>query len=137
MAKIIPFPRKNREPLEESISGRTNAQVIAFPARDTPKEQPSGHPNAQIVAFLAQDTRPFSRTAKSHDAENCQAIRIESARESKAKGQTRRSEALPDGHYQLAWQVWFWYVSIMLTMGIRVSEFLRRVEFHDQMKRGR
>ena len=137
LAKVIPFQARKRDPLEEQISGRTNAQAISFPAQDNPREKPSGRPGAQVIAFPAQDTNPISKPAKSHDAETCQGIKIESSRDAKTKGQTRRSEAPPDIHYILAWQVWFKYVEIFLSMGIRVSEFLKRIEFHDQMKRGR
>ncbi|MDD2655092.1 MAG: hypothetical protein PHC52_12430 [Syntrophales bacterium] len=138
-AKIIPFQGRRREPLEEPIAGRANAQVIVLlPTLNSPKEQPSVRPSAQIIAFPAQDARPISKPTKSHEAEICQAIKIESVREAKAKGQfTRKSEEALNINYQLAWLVWFRYVEIMLSMGIRVSEFLKRVEFHDQIKRGR
>ncbi len=70
------------------------------------------------------------------EAAACQGIKLEKARESKAKGQTRRSEALPDSHYMLAWIVWFAYVKIMLGTGIKACE-APKPEYHEQLKKGR
>jgi hypothetical protein len=137
LAHVLPFAGR-RKPLEEQICSRPSAQsaqIISFPL-NSPKEQPSVRPNAQVIPFPARDIKP--RQGKSNDAEICQAIKMATVREAKAKGQfTRKSEEALNINYQLAWLVWFRYVEIMLTMGIKVSEFLRRVDFHDQMKRGR
>jgi hypothetical protein len=132
LAQVIPFG-KRRKPMEEPIARRPDSQATTHPAFAPPIAQPRRE--AQVIPF-PQDTRKSSKP-NSNEAEKCQGIKIASARESKAKGQTRRAEIPPDVHYLLAWLVWFKYVEIMQTMGIRVSESLRRVEFHDHIKRGR
>ncbi|MFA5412061.1 MAG: hypothetical protein WC350_01790 [Candidatus Micrarchaeia archaeon] len=134
LAQVIRLADR-RKPLEEPIAMHTNAQAISIPALNSPKEQ--ARPSAQVIASPAHDANPRSKPANSHDAETCQGIRMETSRDGKAKGQTRKSEIPPDVHYLLAWLVWFEYVKIMLSMGIKVSEFLKRVEFHDQIRRGR
>lgn len=106
-AKIIPFPSRRMEPMLELQSRPAAIQ----------RPPPACHSGEKEAAA-------------------CQGIKLEKARESKAKGQTRRSEALPDSHYMLAWIVWFAYVKIMLGTGIKACE-APKPEYHEQLKKGR
>ena len=63
-------------------------------------------------------------------------IKVEEQRESKAKGGFRRSADLPSEHYVLAWLVWYVYVRVMLSSGLKVADYFRDTRnLHEPLKR--
>lgn len=105
------------------------AKIIPFPSgRAEPLLE-------QHIRSAAGMSAPSKSSGEKETA--CQGLKLEKTREAKAKGQTRRAEALPDSQYLIAWIVWFAYVRIMLGAGIRAGSASKPSDFHEQLKKGR
>lgn len=105
------------------------AKMVPFGRRETMQEG-----IANTLAFQLAKPRKGAEPMETQH-EGSKLIKLESARESKAKGGFRKAAELPNEHYVVAWIVWYCYVHIMLSSGLRVEESVKRLEYNQPLKR--
>ena len=119
----------SQERLMRANPTTTHALARIIPFR---RKEPLQEPPASAEMMLAPKKES---TLTGRQLDSAQSIKLESARESKAKGGFRKALELPNEHYVVAWIVWYRYVAIMLSSGLRVEENVKRLEYNQPLKR--
>ncbi len=135
-ARILPFRRMKlpaEQPGLKSIEQRLGAELKMHLTPEKYKK---------LMEKIAAKPELYADAIKEAlariNADAIKGIKAEAQREAKAKGGFRRSGDLPSEHYVLAWLVWYVYVRIMLSSGLRVEDNVRRPErdqLHQPLKR--